>query len=223
MGGYNAKCDELKPAPYRIVRLYHGWLGYIAFFWQLVVAIIMGCLIIDAINTQPFLLPGFLIVSCVGYTLFMLIDIFFFGPYNFVRPIVGLASLNHNHLITYQIKLARDLQFHNDEKHFRVGLLLSAFLLLFLSIFLYNNGLNTFQPIPAIFTNADVMWFGINKVFQAGTLAICGILSLILFDSHSDLIFRTLTEMNRRVGNEFEGGELPLTGNGNKFNRPYFM
>lgn len=216
MGSYYSNdCGPgLKPAPYRIVRMYHGWLGWIAFFWQFVVAIVISCLFIGSINTQPFLLPGFLIASIIVYVIFMLINIFYFGPYNFTRPVPSIGVCNPPKSVTYNRKIARDLCFHSDEWHFRIGLLGSAFVLLFLAIFLGQNGLNTFQPLPAIFVNTDVMNYAIVKGFQIATIGLAGILMVVFFASQSDFLYRTLTAMNDQFG-ESSGGELPLRAKGN--------
>lgn len=212
MGSYYSNdCEPcpLKPAPYRIVRLFHGWTGWIMCLWLFIVAITVWCMFIDKINNAPMLIPGLLIATIVVAVFFMLLNIFYFGPYNFTRKVNTIGECKKLAPL-YNRKVARDLQFHNDEWLMRKVLLGSAFILLFIAIFLGENGLNSFQPLPGVFTNDDVMNYVKVKGFQLAVLGLAGMAGVIFFESHSDFLYRTLTAMNNQFGDAVEGGELPM-------------
>ena len=218
MGTENSKeCeqDEKKMKwGFRMTRPYIGYAGMVASVIEFVWIIVLLCMITGFFSNDAILLAIMLVLFVIG-VVGLMVNAFWMNPkYNKAKtdssssssePIIdppGKPSL-------YAKALKYDLNAGNDEKHFRHLVMSSLFLIIFYGIFLAKHGIHAFQPIPAVFTNYDIMHYFISKIYQVLTLLVCAKSFYELNDSHSDFAWRHMVAINKKNADN-NGPNMPL-------------
>jgi hypothetical protein len=190
--------------PARHPKYFHSWMGYLGFFWQFVLLCCVSAQFLNGINTMWFFTPGFLIATVVLYIIFYLVNMFYYGPYYKKRKEIHLGKcgdikMDNCKPASYNEIVRNDLKYHNDEWHFKVCILGYGFVLITYGIMLAFDGNNTFQPLPTVPTNDDIMALILVKIFQAGICFAAGaVILFFLFETRSCLHYSYWTSLNKQ-------------------------
>lgn len=214
-----ATVDDCKKYEARIALPFVGIPGYIYYAWELFGLVFISVMFINVYNSGPFLPMGLCITSAVvGFGLW-LFTIFYSMPYYATKTVKGCDDAAPAELImtrverTYPDKVRADLKAHNDQEHFQGAVLRNLFTILFLSIFLYLNGLDSFQPIPFVANGIDIMNFVISKGFQVLIMGSFAWSFYRLGETQSDFLWRHMTAMNAQYNPTGKKGEDLALGN----------
>lgn len=199
-----------------------GIMGWIYYVWELFIIIAVMCTITDNWNNAPWLFIGVLITSIVVGFVLWLINAFYFMPYYATRasryyrsePGVLPEMIMEREERTYAGKVREDLKAHNDQEHFQGVVFRSAVILIFLGIYIGQNGTQSFQPIPAAPTEVQIMNYVVSKVFQLMILGCAAWSYGRLAETHSDFMWRHMTAENNQY-REKNGGENKALGQPN--------
>jgi hypothetical protein len=160
-------------------------------------------MIIGAYNQGPWTLIALVITTILLNLGFWLWNAFSFAPYYATRMHKSYETSTDEGTVviereerTYPQKVAADLKCHNDQNHFQSSFWRSIFILLFLAIFLGQNGVHTFQPLPVAPTAAQTTNFVISKLFQLMVLGSAAWSFNLLMETHSDFMWRHMTAAN---------------------------
>lgn len=194
--------DETDPVPYghRLARPYFSWIAYVLIVVNVVILIVVSLQVIDVITWAPLLLPLLLLVDWFIVLGFFLLNALYWGA----RYRDRLTSSNRRADGTDAVSehdcdaeapdenMMRDrlLRLGNDQWLTAYLLIVIFWVLLFLTIFLWTQGLSTYAPIPDVFTAADVMNYCKMKGFQWATIGFIGMAFLILMYTGSDFAYR---------------------------------
>ena len=202
-----------------------GGAGIFSLIWKIIVALWVLSMVIDAYNIYWFTLPGLLISMIVLDFVLWCITVFWWAPRFQVRVVTGYERAMYpvsrgeggynpeteestviDKNIDYPRLIYRDLQHNQDQGMLQASLIANLFVLIFLAIFLGQNGQSTFQPIPAVFINADIMNYVIAKAFQLMVLGVVAVAIALMSNCLPSFLWRHMTAIGKdyeaRTGNE---------------------
>ncbi len=198
--------DEKKPCPlgHRLARSYHSWIGVVVLALLVPLSLIHGLMIIGVINTAPLLMPLLNFFYWLLACFFFVFNVFYYGAT--IRD--RLTTSNQAQGLSDASSAGRELPDDNKvrDRLLRLGndqwlvvyLIIALFVfLLFLTIFLWQQGLATFQPLPAGFDEVEASNFVIIKLFQAFALGIYGGALCIVLYTGSDFAYRQAMATNK--------------------------
>lgn len=193
---------------------FHSWFGWFEFAWEAVLACVIMAQFLNGINNMWFFTIGFLLTTILINIAFYLVNMFWLGPYyKELKPRLRSDCSKdppRSCEATYNQKIANDLMFHNDERHFKLAVLAYTFLIICYGIFLaFNGGQQTFQPLPTSPNHDDIMAFVIVKGFQLMIMVCVGGMMFLCFDTHSCFIFTQWTSLNKRYLKSGASEDLP--------------
>lgn len=194
--------DERHPYPlgHRLARPYFSWIAYVLIVVNVPILLVVSLMAIDTITWFPLLLPLLLLVDW-----FIIAGLFIFNALKWGAEFRDrLTSSNHRGDGKDAISqddceaekpdenMMRDrlLRLGNDQWLMAYLLIVIFWVLLFLTIFLWTQGLSTYSPIPDVFDAQDVMNYCKMKGFQWATIGLIGIAFVILMYTGSDFAYR---------------------------------
>jgi hypothetical protein len=195
---------------------FHSWLGWTEFFLEAVLGCVTMAQFLNGINGMWFFTLGFTLSYCLFNVGCYCVNMFFFGPYykdakaklritdKCANP-KDLQKRAQQCELTYNQKMANDLMFHNDERHFKLAAIFYAVITISYGIMLnYNGGHVTLQPLASVPTHDDIMAFVFIKGFQLLIMVTVGGLMFLCFDTHSCFMFTQLTSNNKALRKRLE-------------------
>ncbi len=203
-----------------------GGLGWFFYVWDLFVVVFLFVMFIDVYNTGPWLPVGLVITTIVVSFILWLVNGFWFAPNYQTRTMkscdpgcAGEVVLVRQEL-DYAGKVRNDLKYHNDQEHFQGELFRSIFIIIFLGAFTGLSGSAgvSFQPIPPIATNIDIMNYILSKGFIIMILGSAAWSFGRLAETHSDFMWRHMTAVNTAYEEKNGGKSLPLGSSSNNNN-----
>lgn len=224
--------DERHPYPlgHRLARPYFSWIGYVLIVINVPILLVVSLMAIDTITWYPLLLPLLLLVDW-----FIILGMFLFNALKWGAEFRDrLTSSNQRRDGTDAISqddcdaekpdenMMRDrlLRLGNDQWIMAYLLIVIFWVLLFLTIFLWTQGLSTYSPIPSVFDAQDVMNYNKMKNFQWATIGLIGSAFLILMYTGSDFAYRQAFAADQHHMEE-QGHHIPVNSKhrGNRFDR----
>lgn len=197
--------DERKPCPHghRLARSYHSWIGVVMLALLVPLSLIHALMFINVITTAPLLMPLINFFYWLLAIFFFLFNVFYWGATFRDRLTTsnearGLADAMTPGREAPDANMVRDrlLRLGNDQWLLTFLIVTEFFFLLFLTIFLWCQGLETWQPLPAGFDETEATNFVLIKGFQLAALAIyAGALIVVLFTG-SDFAYRQAMAVN---------------------------
>lgn len=197
--------DEKKPCPHghRLARSYHSWIGVVMLVLLLPLSLIHGLMFINVITTAPLLMPLLNFFYWLLAIFFFLFNVFYWGATWRDRLTTSNTAQGLSDSLTPGRELpdankVRDrlLRLGNDQWLLTFLIVTEFVFLLFLTIFLWCQGLETWQPLPAGFDEVEATNFVLIKGFQLAAMAIyAGAVIVVLFTG-SDFAYRQAMAVN---------------------------
>lgn len=213
--------EENKP---RFARIFHSWIDWILYLWQLVLSLMAFCAICGFWqNSSTITLLMFLILSFVAYGTGFIVNRQWYSATFATRKHLQLSREECWKVCadtpSYAIVIARDLKFHNCQTHTSVGMLGYIFMIIFFAAFLGVQG--TANPVPDFNTPAPVynallsQNFLVVKLFWLAVLGMAAGFAFLLLKADACFIYDTLISlnddlMNGRYGTSGKGLRVPV-------------
>jgi hypothetical protein len=203
----NDKTDKKTGKSPRHPIFFHGWWAWASYLLHFVTLDVVMAQFLGGINNMWFFTIGFLLMLMLWDGVGYIINMWYWGPYFKHHKLPKLPKRNKCGetvcetapacQLTYNQKVANDIQYHSDEKHYRIGVLGTGFLLVCYGLFLsQNGGQQTFQPLPLVPNHDDIMAFVIVKGFHVMVMGLCGIVIFTCFDTQWCFMYSYWTNMN---------------------------
>ncbi len=183
-----------------------GYMGWFFYVWELFVIIAVMCTLIDAWNNAPGLFLGVVVTNIGVAFILLMVNGFYFMPYYATRLTKKFEVSNEPAMLpemimvreerSYAGKVREDLKAHNDQEHFQGVIFRNIIILIFLAVIVGTRGTQSFQPIPAVFINNDIMNYVVIKCFQLLILASAAWSFSRLAETHSNFMWRHMTAEN---------------------------
>lgn len=193
--------NEDKPCPTgnRFARMFQAWYGWLLFAIGVVITIIVFLMFINVINDAPLLLPLLLFffwLLCLGMLFF---GIFYWGARfrdRLARVKSGECESDKEVPADENKQRERLLNLGGSQWLLFYFVIAIFFVLLFLTIFLWTEGLETWQPLPVAPTNIELMNFILIKGFQMMVLGVFSGAFIIILYTGSDFSYRQFRSLN---------------------------
>ena len=194
--------DGTKP---RFARLYHSWLGYALFLWQLVMALFGATQIFNWWTSYAtVVLLSFIVITLCVYIFAMWFNYGYYGATFTTRRHLNLEREECwkicNDEPTFSVVIARDLKFHSDQTHFTWVCLVYGFLLCGFAGWLIQQGTANpspdFNVVPTIYDPVSFLQYIVVKIVQFTVVAIAGACGLLLLKTESCFLHSTLVSLN---------------------------
>ena len=209
--------EEQEYAP-RVAWLFHSWMGWLEFVWQLLMLIVSVVFFFNVGEHRIIPYISLVVVTIVVNLVLLLVLWFYWGPTYGSRqsmsvttqPVLdpqtqkptGCAYISVcDKPAAYCRKIRRDLEFHNDQWHFLKVVLLYSCLLIALAILVGRDGVGEFR-FPTVYDRHETNMAVIMKIIYAFGCAIAaGVITTIGLESHSCFIKTTLCNLNVELRN----------------------
>lgn len=200
----NILTDETKPCPYgnRFARLFHTWYAYVIVVLGLVLTIVVALMFIDVINSLPLLLPLLLFfywLICVAALFF---GIFYWGARFRTRQakVQSGECQSDKEVPADENKQRERLLCLGNGQWLLLYLVVAIFVvLLFLTVFLWRQGLETWQPLPIAANDIELMNYIKIKGFQIMVLGVLTGAFIIVLYTGSDFVYRQFRALDKYV------------------------
>jgi hypothetical protein len=192
---------EDKPCPYgnRFARMFQTWYGWLLFAIGLGITLIVFLMFINVINTAPLLLPLLLFFYWLLCLAALFFGIFYWGARfrdRQARVMSGECEPDKEVPADENKQRERLLNLGNSQWLLFYFIVAIFFVLLFLTIFLWTEGLETWQPLPVGPTNVEITNFILIKGFQIMTLGVFSAAFIIILYTGSDFVYRQFRSLN---------------------------
>lgn len=209
-----ANIDETKPCPYgnRFARLFHTWYAYLIFAIGVVITIVVALMFIDVIVTLPLLLPLLLFFYWLLCLASLFFGIFYWGARfrtRLVKVKSGECEPDKEVPADENKQRERLLQLGNGQWLLLYLVVAIFVVLVFLTVFLWDEGLETWQPLPLLANNVQLMNYIKIKGFQLMVLGVLMGAFIIVLYAGSDYMYRQFYALNNAY-NKQHGSNLPV-------------
>jgi hypothetical protein len=189
----------------RFARLFHSWMAYIFFVWQLLMALIGATQVFGWWQSSAtVVLLSFIVITLVFYILAFWVNYGWYGATFTTRRHLGLEREECWKICqlepTYSVVIARDLKFHSDQTHFSWVVLVYSFLLLGFGGWLIQQGTANptpdFAVPPPFYDPVANEQHLVIRIIEFTVVAIAGACGLLLLKTDSCFLHATLVSLN---------------------------
>jgi hypothetical protein len=191
-----------------------GW-GTALVVIKIAIAPVWMLMIIDQINTNPWLMPGIYIMTILVALGIFAWNMVYWAPTSTIRQYIQEKESGEMVLEdgpTFARRLDRVVRAYGDQYVSTASLAGDVFIAIFFTIFFSRNGLHTFQPLFGTPSGDFIALYVQMKVFQVLSLIMSGGVVLLAINPEPDFIYRYIMDVAR--GNPEPMASPDESGNG---------